>query len=427
MDSLILGAGAAGLGAGLTLHEAGHSFQILERDKQPGGLATTDDVDGFSYDRTGHVLHFRSPAVQRRIEALSVPLERIERRAAVLVQGREIPYPVQYNLRALESPAFVRSLLAGLEVAGNGETEPPSSFGELLRRRWGPPLFSFFFGPYNEKLWGRPLDELPPDCGGRYSMSPDLALAREGAQRCVHFPGYNGTFLYPVSGRLGDLLNSLATPVRHRIRCGAGVTSIDLRRRQLVTTAGESISYERLISTIPLPNLLAMARIASPQPGLFAANQIMNVRIGVRGRLRTRCHWIYVPDPELPFHRIGFPRNVNHRTCPDGCASLSVEYTLPQHAPPATIDALAVCAIDFASRNGLLEVDEVKSVTGALISPAYVVRRAPGRAAFAELAHMLNAHGVALAGRFGTWDYFSVEEAFVSGARAADSSTAEVA
>lgn len=422
---VILGAGAAGLASGLALDERGRPFQVLERETVPGGLARTDVVDGFSFDRTGHVLHFKLAHVQSRFRRSGVRLQPIERRAAVLLGESEIPCPFQYNLWALGSRSLARSVVADMERAPRAGVGDGATFADRLRSLWGARAFSLFFRPYNEKLWGRPLEDLPADCAGRYLPRADVALAQRGTRSRVRVNGYNSTFFYPASGRLGDVMTALAASIRKRVRYGAEVAAVDLERRELHTTDDASVRYDRLVSTIPLARLVAMAGLPAPEDGLFASTQIVNVRVGVRGRLRTPYHWVYTPDQELPFHRVGFPQNVNPRTCPDGCTSLSIEYTVPSRGEGMSTAAIADAALEYVSARGLLDVEERVLLDERTISPAYVVRRAPGRVAFAELERTLREHEVWLAGRFGTWDYLSIEEAFASGERAAGVCVAE--
>ena len=416
VDVVILGAGAAGLGAGLALDDASTAFRILEGDDAAGGLLRTDVVDGFSFDRTGHVLHFARPHIEAGFRELGVELERIERRAGILLGDTEVPYPFQYNLWALESRSLARAVVDDMRTAPrrNGA----GSFADLLRSLWGESALALFFRPYNEKLWGRPLEALPADCAGRYLPEADVELAERGAQREVGAHGYNNTFLYPASGRLGDLMTALAAPIADRVCCGVSVEAVDIVRRELRTEDGGTIAYGRLISTIPLDVLLRMSGLRV-DPDLFAATEVVNIRIGLRGSLRTANHWLYVADRELPFHRIGFPQNVNRRTCPDGCTSLSIESTIPASGQRLSTDDIAATALECMSRRGFVDVEEYLFHDEFLISPAYVVQRAPERDAFAEIERTLREHGLFLAGRFGTWDYLSVEEAFESGVRAA--------
>ncbi len=106
-----------------------------------------------------------------------------------------------------------------------------------------------------------------------------------------------------------------------------------------------------LISTLPLDTFLVLAG-EQPSPELFEASEILNVRIGFRGSMRKPHQWVYVPDAELPFHRIGFPSNVNPKTCPPGCASISVEYTHPRDGAPLAGADIADQEIAYLDRLG---------------------------------------------------------------------------
>jgi protoporphyrinogen oxidase len=410
---VIVGAGIAGIGAGLALTEARRDFLVLEAEDGPGGLLRTDEVDGFRFDRSGHFLHFKGDLLSSRLEQTAVPLDCIERRSAVVVGDKVIPYPIQYNLWALDSSAVAETAVA--EVLAHGESaETPGSLAELLLTSWGPTLLDLFFRPYNEKLWGRPLEDLPADCVGGYLPTTDVELAAQGAKGPTTYPGYNGTFYYPTSGRVGDVADALAARLGGRARYARSVASIDLNARIVETADGESFPYETLISTLPLDQLLVLAG-QSPSPELFEATEILNVRVGFRGSMRVPLHWVYVPDAALPFHRIGFPGNVNAKTCPPGCASLSIEYTYPREGLPLKGEAIAAAALEWLDDLGFVDVEETLSVSEHLLSPSYVVHRSPGRAEFEGIRELLADGSVSVAGRFGTWDYFSIEESFESG------------
>jgi len=413
----VLGLGAAGIGAGIAASGTGESPVLVETEGRPGGLMQTDEVDGFRFDRTGHFLHFRGGMLSNRLRTAGVPLDRIERKSAVVLGRRLVPYPIQYNLWAVGSADLAAASLSDLDGVRPAESGA-GSLGELLASTWGRTLFELFFRPYNQKLWGRPLDTLPPDCVGRYLPTVDRELVAEGMTCPTGYAGYNATFYYPASGRLADAPERLAEPLERFARYGCPAVSVDLAERTLETSLGESVPYDTLIATLPLPDLLRLAG-ESPEPELFAATALCNVRVGLRGSMRVPHHWVYVPDERLPFHRISFPGNVNPRACPRGCTSLSVEYTPPSNGDPVPGHVLVSQALEFVLELGLVEAHEVLTVTERLIAPAYVVHRAAGRPEHAALRERLAGYGVRLAGRFGSWDYLSMEESFVSGWEAA--------
>ena len=71
---VIVGGGAAGLIAALTLEAAGHAPLLLEAEDEVGGRLRTDEVDGFRLDRGFQVLLSEYPEVKRYLdlEALQV-------------------------------------------------------------------------------------------------------------------------------------------------------------------------------------------------------------------------------------------------------------------------------------------------------------------------------------------------------------------
>jgi protoporphyrinogen oxidase len=415
--TLIVGAGVAGLGAGLAAHERRLDFQLVEAAERPGGLVQTDELEGFYFDRTAHVLHLRLAPSRERFRRLGVPLRRISRRAAVVLRGELIPYPIQYNLWALRNRRLVASLLIELAAAGR-PLRRPASFAELLGSRWGEGLVSLFFRPYNEKLWGRRLEELPAECAGDYLPEVDLELARRGATGPTAYKGYNGHFLYPASGRLGDIVARLAEPLRSRLSCAEAVVAVDLEGHEATTSDGRTIAYDRLVGASSLPRLLESAGCMNGLAHLFDATAVANVRVALRGRMRTPLHWVYVPDAGVPFHRVAFPRNLSSATCPPGCVSLSIEYTLPCRGRRTATAEIADAAVAYAADLGLIEVEELQGVWETLISPAYVLHRAPTREELSRLRSSLADRDVHVAGRFGEWDYLSIEQSFVSGTQA---------
>src|SRR5262249_5548692 len=150
------------------------------------------------------------------IHSLGVPLRRIRRQSVVLLGSQTVPYPLQYNLWALED-GIREAALESLRVAHTAACRDRTSFASALRSSWGEVLADLFLIPYQEKRGACPLHELPADCGGKYVVSADLSLAEQGYISQVPYPGYNSTFWYPDSGRLSDLVEAIAEPLQERV------------------------------------------------------------------------------------------------------------------------------------------------------------------------------------------------------------------
>jgi protoporphyrinogen oxidase len=282
-------------------------------------------------------------------------------------------------------PALRKRALHDLKVAQLEMRSGSKSLADAIIGTWGETITEIFMRPYNEKLWGRTLEELPSDCCGRYQLAFNIELAVAGCDGPVDYTGYSASFSYPKSGRIGDVSRALTDRVATNICYGSRVTDIDLRSRLCTTVLGKAYRFNELISTIPLPHLLRFLRAPFAIDEIFDYTQIAAVRIGIRGSMRCPYHWIYTPDRELPFYRIGFPQNVNRLTCPEGCASLLVEYAVPAHGPRAATTDIARSALQYCVSLNLIEIEKSLLVTEKVISPAYVVYRAQGREKFREM------------------------------------------
>ena len=65
---LIVGAGLAGLST--AYHLTGVPYRLYERESEVGGLCRSYRKDGFTFDYTGHLLHFRQPPIKALVEQL---------------------------------------------------------------------------------------------------------------------------------------------------------------------------------------------------------------------------------------------------------------------------------------------------------------------------------------------------------------------
>lgn len=413
---VIVGSGVAGLGAAHALARAGLPFQVFEAQDRPGGLVRTDIVEGFRFDRAGHFLHFHSEEFSKVVRASGVQFVEVERRSAILLDGAIVPYPIQFNLWAAE-PRLRDAVIAEIESLPGNQPNETESFDEALRATWGVALFDAFFRPYNEKMWGCPLTQLPADCGGRFMPRPDIELLRRGAASPVSDYGYNSTFLYPTSGQIGDLTEALAVPFADRIKFNAEVTEINLDRRACRVN-DRWIDFDYMVNTDALPRAISACGVEPLAAPMLESSGLLNIRVGFEGSINCEDHWHYVPDPKIFFYRVGYPPNVNKNACPPGCASLSIECNLSEDLQDP--EAAAREALSYLESLGILTWGEIRVTDSYRISPAYVQYRRSGRELFDSVFDSLERRRILMAGRYGLWDYMSIEDSFLSGARAAD-------
>src|SRR5262249_25431028 len=108
---VIFGGGLAGLRTAYHLSDI--SYRLYETGQGDGGLWRSYHKDGFTFDYTGHLLHFRQPEIKALIEQLLAgKLQRHTRRSFIFSHRTYTEYPFQVNTYGLP-PEVVRECLMG--------------------------------------------------------------------------------------------------------------------------------------------------------------------------------------------------------------------------------------------------------------------------------------------------------------------------
>lgn len=428
---VILGGGLAGLS---TAHFLDRPWQLVERTERVGGLIKTEVIDGCSFDPTGHWLHLRDPEIRALVTEAWLPgqLVEIERRAAIFSRGVFTRYPYQVNTHGLPAEVIAENLIGFVDAVfgekGRALRErEPANFEEFILRHMGEGFAKNFLIPYNQKLWTVPPSELSAAWCGRFVPRPGLEEVVHGALGIGSDRlGYNASFLYPREGGIEALARAMLAGLSGgEVRLKVEPTSIDWRGRTVHLSDGRSLRYGELVSSISLPGLIdLLARGADGVPdevreaaGSLRATTVTFVAVGVDGLNRQPWHWIYLPEPEFETYRIGSPSAVWPPLSPEGVSSFYVEYS---HHGERTPEACEAAAIEDLLRAQMIHrAEDVRFARATVIPHAYVLYDAGYGQAKDTLVRFLDEAGIVLAGRYGQWEYSSMEDAILSGRAAA--------
>ena len=441
VDTVVLGGGLTGLSAGYHLQAAGSGdFVILERDGDVGGLARTEVYDGFSFDHSIHILYTEDEyaASWIRDDLLAGELERQDRRSYCYSAGVYTEYPYQVNNYGLPQEVVVENILGLLEAHNaHGRSAPPADYEEWIHRTFGRGIAEHFMTPYNRKLWAWDLKQMSYSwVEGRVPMPRLEDVIRGALQPPSKSFGLNREFWYPTSGGIQALSRALASRLAAgRVRCDCEAIGVDWRSKTVECADGSSFHYERLISTLPLPALVGLLEGAPDEVRDAAArlhsNVVHTVNIGLRGSIASeqeRMHWVYVPDPDVIFHRISFPHQFSASMAPPGCVSVQAEISESTYRPidrrrlvPKTLAGLRRMGLLSesetlpAAAGGKVEVAEVVT-----LDPAYVIYDHWHEATTGLLTEWLRERDIETRGRFGEWEYFNMDHSLLSGKAAAE-------
>jgi len=420
---VIIGGGVAGLSVAYHLQKrngsAGVKYRVLEKCDRPGGLCKSEEAGGFLFDYTGHLLHFKTKyfeAISK--ELLGSNLVKRRRSAWIYSKGVYTPYPFQANLYGLPEKAVVECLYEFCKAYYRTRQNGTATFYDWILNNFGAGIAKHFMVPYNAKLWRTHPKNLNCDWLDRYIPRPDLEMVIKGAiKRGKKTMGYNSTFLYPREGGIESFVKALARRVPN-IVVNQEVDKIALNPRQVRTTEGKVYSFDTLVSTIPITELIN-AMDAVPYPVKQAAKRlkhvsVLNVNFGFKGK-GPRMHWIYVPERRFPFYRVGFATNFSRYLGPSGHGSI---YTEISYDPEKGIDersAKQKVANDLI-KMGLIKAESDLVVEKTLDIPyAYVLYDQERGASLKRIFEFLEQKNVFSIGRYGGWQYSAIEDAFLEG------------
>ena len=183
----------------------------------------------------------------------------------------------------------------------------------------------------------------------------------------------------------------------------------------MARTPKREIGYRRLVSSAPFNRLLRLADLPH-DPSVFSWNKVLVYNLGFDRKGPDDVHWMYYPDRDCCFYRIGFYDNIFHTDR----LSVYVELGL---APGAPIDVEASRARVLADmrRQGVIDQHQLVAWHSVAMDPAYVHITRDSLAAHGRLSAVLREHGVFSIGRYGGWTYCSIEDNIVEARRLVDS------
>ena len=430
---LIIGAGLAGLST--AYHLGSEDYQIYEKEANVGGLCRSYEKDGFTFDYTGHLLHVKNDYTSLLLKKiLPHTLTPHRRRASIYSKGVLTPYPFQANLYKLPKDVIKKCLTGFIEAremregALTGKVQPQNrsgcSFKDWILTMFGKGIAEHFMVPYNEKLWRRDLGELSSEWVDWSIPLPTLDEVVGGALGLENeHMGYSAQFLYPEAGGIG-LLPQAFLPHISTLQCNRSLTAIDLKEKRAWFDDGESVHYDSLVSTVPLPELIDMirdvpSRIAEMRRGLQHIS-VLDVNIGITGDVISDQHWIYFPEPEFPFYRAGFYSHFSRSLAPPKTTSLYVEVSyLPENplhnhdVQRKVYDGLRACGI-------LPEGDQVIVEDVVDIPYAYVIYDHFRQQNLPKIIDYLEGNSIFSIGRYGSWEYMSMEDTLLQGKKVAE-------
>lgn len=416
---VILGAGPTGLGAAYRLQELGYrNWQIYDRNQYVGGLATSfSDAAGFTYDIGGHVMFSHYKYFDDLVDKLlGSNYTEIMREAWVWMMDRFVPYPFQNNISYLPKEVMLECVLGLLEAQKHPEAlSHADNFSDLIDAQFGVGIARHFMKPYNFKVWAHPVSHMSRDWLGERVAIPSLEhiLSNIILGQSDKGWGPNNKFKYPLYGGTGGLYAPFVKYIGDHLQLEKAVVSVDAQRKEITFTDGEVVTYDLLLTTLPLDLLVSKmvqppVEIVEATRGLHHSSGLI-VGVGVKRTTDSEKCWMYFPEETSPYYRVTYLSNYSPYMVPqdDNYFMLLSETSYSEHKPEnkATIIDRVIQGFLDTKLITAADRDLIASTFVIDVDYSYPVPTLDRNSALATIQPWLMQQGIYSRGRFGGWKY----------------------
>jgi protoporphyrinogen oxidase len=416
---VILGAGPTGLGAAYRLQELGYrNWAIYDRNPYLGGLATSYvDSLGFTYDIGGHVMFSHYKYFDDLVDKLlGSSYTEIMREAWVWMMDRYVPYPFQNNINYLPKEVVFDCLMGLIEAQKNPDgIKNAQNFDELIDAQFGRGIASVFMKPYNFKVWAHPVSHMNIEWLGERVAMPDLERVMKNVlfEQSDKAWGPNNKFKYPLYGGTGGLYTPFEPYIKDNLHLNRTAVAIDPEAREILFGDGEVVSYDLLLSTMPLDLLVhrlkdAPAQIRDATGGLHHSSGLI-VGVGVNRKIDTEKCWIYFPEDNTPFYRMTYLHNYSPYITPDNdqysLLLTETSYSPHKHETKHDIMDRVVAGLIDATMLTAEDLDRIATTYLIDVDYSYPVPTLDRNQALATIQPYLKRYNIYSRGRFGAWEY----------------------
>lgn len=330
MNIYILGGGPTGmaLAHGLNVGENG-KFILLERGDNLGGMAQTVSWDGYgAHDLGPHKIFTLDEDLMAKVKAI-LPAENWltrPKKSSIYMCGHFLPYPPSpFSLIKIYGILKFFIMIKSYVMARLKNTlgsRKHNTFEDDLVGRVGFELYKSLFKPIALKLWGEPKNLDIKLSQGRVQTPSlvEIVMRLLKVNKGSSFEAME--FIYPKGG-LQTLWDSLrdTTQDKGEYHLGKKIVSLDVQDKRIVSIiCKDNISKKEnkikigdgdfIFSTLPISKVISLLgdgvneNIKNITQDIIHLNDLLLVFLAIDKPDLMGESWVFVPDPDICFHRI---------------------------------------------------------------------------------------------------------------------------
>ena len=417
--TIILGAGIAGLGAAHACKIWGGSPVVLEKDETFGGLCGCFTIEGFTFDRFVHfsfakeeeVLDIFNSSAGEVITHIPNPYN--------IYHRKWIKHPAQNNLFPLEKQEKKLIIADFLARPTNVDMSQITNYEQWLRAQFGDYFAEHFPMVYTRKYWMCEAKDLETKWVGQRVYQPSVEEVIQGSRTAdTPVTYYAKEMRYPKTGGYKHFFSSLADGTD--IRYNQKVIAIDTTRKEVKTEDGNVYQYDKLYSSIPLPEYSNLLH-GIPEDVKIAISKLKctsgdHVSIALKTKNIPPYLWWYIYDEDILAARVYSPSLKSPNNAPKGCSSLQMEVYCEEGK--YTEKQLLDGTVGKLVEQGIIKQEDILFTHVGFEKYANVIFDHLVYENRKKVKDYLQEIGIHPIGRFGEWDYLWSDQSLLSGKNA---------
>ena len=248
----------AGFGAAHRLHTEKMSPTIYDMKSHHGGhTASHRFAEGFVLDEGPHISFTKNERIQELFaDSVDQQYEEVKARVNNYWRGRWIDHPAQCHLHGVPDDLKVQ-IICDLAKRQQEDTGPIENYEHWLRASFGDTFAETFPMEYTKKYHTTSAKNLTTDwIGPRVYQASLEEVVRGAVSTDVPDVHYISQFRYPNEGGFVSYLKTFYE--QSDLKLGHKLKRLDPRGRTLTFENGVTESYEHVVSSIPLPELIPL-------------------------------------------------------------------------------------------------------------------------------------------------------------------------
>ncbi len=411
VNTLVLGAGIAGLSYAYH-HKDKENIVVFEKNDYYGGLCHSFNINGYTFDSAVHLSFTEDVRVREIFDKTPYLCHRPI--SYNFYQGNWIKHPVinnTYCLSAEEKTECINSFFSR-------EMRNVQNYEDWLRTSYGDEFTERFYNVYTKKYWTVEAKNLSTTwTGSRFALADSKKILMGSYEKNDRTDYYAKEMRYPKGGRgYQTFLEPLTQGID--IRLGVSAEELDIENKEIILSNGMRTRYEKLISSIPLPELVRITknipREIKDAASELRASKVSVVSIGFNKPNIPKCLWFYIYDEDIRSARVNSPSMKCSDNVPKGCSSLQFEI---YHHPEDKIDQEEmVNNVRYAlEKMKICKEEDIEFVDYRLLPYGNVIFELGMEAHRDIIREYYKKNGISLIGRFGKWEYYWSDQSLLSG------------